>query len=57
MEVECEDQGEAEALTNTLMNGSSWVGRKHGKWVLFITCPADEILHLGYELHYGLHET
>lgn len=54
LQVVCKDHDEAEALTTTLMNGDSWVGRQHGKWVLFITCPATEILHLGQELHYAL---
>lgn len=54
MEIECDSQEEAEALTAKLMNGNHWCGRKHGKWFLFITCNADEILHLGNELHYEL---
>jgi len=55
MELETGTQEEAERLTNTLMNGDHRVGLKHGKWMLFITCPASEILHLGQELHYEVY--
>lgn len=54
MEVECKDREEAERLTGKLMNGDHWIGRKHNKWILFITCKQSEILHLGQELHYEL---
>lgn len=54
IEVKCENQEQAEKLTNKLQKGNHCSGRKHGEWVLFITCKPDEILHLGQELHYEL---
>ncbi|MCZ4270936.1 hypothetical protein [Maritalea porphyrae] len=54
LEIEMKDEEEARQLSGSLMNGENWVGRKNGKSVLFISCPADEIMKLGYELHYGL---
>ena len=54
MEIVCDTQEEAQRLTEKLQNGDHWIGTKHGKWVLFITCRPDEILHLGQELHYEL---
>lgn len=54
IEVKCKSQEAAAELTNSLQNGDSWVGVKHGEWILFISCPQDRILYLGQELHYAL---
>jgi len=54
IEFKCESQEQAEKLTNSLQNADSWVGVKHGDWVLFISCPQDRILYLGQELHYAI---
>lgn len=54
IEIAFEHREEAEKLANKLLNGENWMGLKHGKWVLFITCSPAEILHLGQELHYEL---
>lgn len=56
IEITLSNQEQAEKLTTTLLNGSSRIGYKHGSWMIFITCPSDEILHLGQELHYALSE-
>lgn len=55
IEIAFEEHETAEQLTTRLMNGESHIGRKHGQWVVFITCPLSEILHLGQELHYELY--
>ena len=54
IEIACESQEQARRLTEKLQNGDHWIGRKHGKWVLFCTCPPSEILYLGQELYYEL---
>ena len=50
IEIVCDNQDEAEAAINRLRSGAHFMGRKHGEWVLFITCPVDEILALAKEL-------
>lgn len=49
-----EDAEKAKEVSERLQNGTTWVGRRHGQWVVFIECNPDEILHLGQELHYEL---
>lgn len=54
LEIECKDEDEAKRLDDRLLNGQSYIGRKHGKWFVFISCPPSGMMHLGMELHYEL---
>lgn len=54
LEVKCKSQEEADEIANSLMNGTCWVGVKHGDWIIFISCKQDRIMYLGQELHYSL---
>jgi predicted RNase H-related nuclease YkuK (DUF458 family) len=56
IEIKCDSKEHADSLTKRVMNGSHFVGYKHGAWFWFCECPADEILNLGQELHYELQE-
>lgn len=56
IEVCCKDHNQAQRLTERVMNGNHWIGRKHGAWYFFCDATPQEILHLGQELYYELQE-
>ena len=54
LELKFDEKEEADTMLGTLQNATGYVGRKHGEWILFLTCPQDRILYLGTEIHYAV---
>jgi len=51
IEVRCDSHEQALQLTEKILNGDHYIGRKHGNWFWFCECPVNEVLNIGKELH------